>query len=883
VKATAKSATKLKPTDNASVLSAAKSESPGKRPAGEAIEVEATRPHKKLKTESCYDFADVDENWEELDGDLAEQARIALGGCSAVAIDKSAWIAKLTQLDVKNVKGAAALLEEGNTVPFVARYRKEKTGSMNEEDLRKVERSLQRAGQLETRRCRVAVALHRQEAMTDDLRASLLSATALEEVEDIWAPFKQKRKTRSEIALAAGLLPLAKLIKELGGKRFLEDASAVAAEFVITGDAKFHGPKEALIGARDILAEEHARLAEVKHKARHMLEPHARLTSRLKSKGGDEEGHFKTYHQFDGQMQRVKPYQFLAMQRGETKKALTLSFALDDRVMNAFTDNLWHLHKSVAFKAGRHPTWEGEWGLANVDALKRLILPSLEREWRRVLKDRAEDDAFDTYRRNIQAKLLSPPLRMHPEWGERAVDDGEFPVSSVLGIDPAYRTGCKLALVKATGQVLSINTVYPHPPIKGVVPPHQARTATSALREILSLGLASGADAAASFRLVCSIGNGTASRETEQWLRQELKSWGEHSDSAKYIGYAIVDEAGASVYSASPLAGKELPEMDCSIRGAVSIARRLIDPLAELVKIDPQSIGVGLYQHDVDQKRLTQELRAAVEDCVNAVGVDLNTASPSLLEHVSGLSGPVARAIVKQREEEGLFESRIAVRSVKGVGKKVYHQAAGFLRVYTSEEKLDATAIHPESYDAVRELQQRCGKKAKRLDEALSEAGSEGAFAASCGFSGVETLKDAVAALSGTAPDPRAASPPARVKSLVGSKTIGGAGNSHQALDAQEEGLTVDALQAGAYLQGVVRNVVAFGAFVDIGVGHDALLHSSCFNQNVQLRVNDRIEVWVVSATSTGGHSGKPKWRVGVTMKGPPGTPRRVFGDVVIH
>jgi len=292
--------------------------------------------------------------------------------------------------------------------------------------------------------------------------------------------------------------------------------------------------------------------------------------------------------------------------------------------------------------------------------------------------------------------------------------------------------------------------------------------------------------------------------------------------------------------------------------------------LTELVKIDPQSIGVGLYQHDVDHKRLTQELRAAVEDCVNAVGVDLNTASPSLLEHVAGLSGPIARAIVKHREEAGLFSSRLALRSVKGVGQKIYHQAVGFLRVYLGEEHLDTTSIHPESYDAVRELQRQCGMTLKRFAIAVSEAGDEGALATTLGFSGVETLRDAVAALSGTAPDPRTKIPPPRLKSVRKSGTLTTHSDRNAALDAQEEGLTVNTLQTGAYLQGVVRNVVAFGAFVDIGVGHDALLHTSGFDRSVQLNVNDRVDVWVVTATSTAGARGKTKWRIGVTMKGPP-------------
>jgi len=341
-------------------------------------------------------------------------------------------------------------------------------------------------------------------------------------------------------------------------------------------------------------------------------------------------------------MKWVKPYQFLAVQRAEASKALSVSFSFNAGSAERLLEDLvWRCQNAAAVADG-HPSWDFEWRAAIHDALKRLIRPSLEREWRRRLREAAEDDAFDTYRRNIWTKLLSPPLRMHPEWGGAVV--------AVLGIDPAYRTGCKLALVDATGHVVSTCTVYPHPSNwSSTLPAKQAAEAASGFESLLMQGLEDADDSAV---LLCSVGNGTASRETEAWLRKQLKAMAKGPNPLlATLGYVVVDEAGASVYSASPLAGRELPDLDVSMRGAVSIARRLLDPLAELVKIDPRSIGVGLYQHDVDQKRLARELRAAVEDCVNAVGVDLNTASPALLEHVAGLSTLVAQAIVTFRSD----------------------------------------------------------------------------------------------------------------------------------------------------------------------------------------------------------------------------------------
>jgi len=804
---------------------------------------------------------------EALPEDASAQAEALLGGRSAIAQDKAACVARAVALERRRVAATIKLLEEGNTIPFIARYRKELTGSLNEDELRRVERGLQRVDALEARRMRVALALHRREALTDPLRAALLQAAVLEEIEDLWAPFKSKKQTRAQLARERGLGPLAKLIEQVGGKSSWLAPEAVAASSV--DEAKgIVSVKEALAGARDILAEKYAQSNDVKQRARAMLEPHASLSSRQRP-GADADGQYKIYWNIDMPIRRVKPYQFLAVQRGEANGALKVGFEVSGEACDSFLKQLER--KVQPHGAQGEGPWERELRAALSDAFKRLLRPSLEREWRRRLKELAEDDAFDTYRRNIHSKLLTPPLRLHPDWGDSS---GDGPVVSVLGIDPAYRTGCKMALIASTGQVIATKVVYPHPPhIAASVPPVQAEQAAALLQELLEVGLQqSSASDAPHARLICSIGNGTASRETESWLRQHV---GGTAGLPGRIAYCVVDEAGASVYSASPLAGKELPDMDVSMRGAVSIARRLLDPMAELVKIDPQSIGVGLYQHDVDHRRVVSELKAAVMDCVNSVGVDLNTASPSLLEHVAGLSAALARNIVEHRSARGPFASRAEVLAVKGVGPRAHHQAAGFLRVYGGSEPLDATPVHPESYEVA--------KRFMRTRE--SYGGHDIAALAVAWGVGAQTLSDIEAALAGTVKDPREAQPPPRIKAPgSGKRKSQGSG----AVDAQESGITVDLLTPGLKLQGVVRNVVAFGAFVDIGVGHDSLLHVSQYPPTARgradaLSVNDNVEVWVQEATrSTGGGKGsagkgadgppsKDRWRVSLTAVEPSG------------
>lgn len=818
------------------------------------------------------DLGEVDVEGEALLDDAAAKAEELLGGRSAVARDRAGCVARVLALERKRVAAAVRLLEEGNTVPFIARYRKELTGTLNEDELRHIERGLQRLDALENRRVRVTLALHKHGALTDELRAALLQAVALEEVADIWAPFKAKKQTRAQLAKQRGLAPLAKLIEQLGG-RAAGQAPAVAAQRFVDAEKGVAAVAEALAGARDILAESYAQSGEVKHRARLSLEPQVWFAARQRP-GADAEERYKTYWSFDVHMSRIKPYQFLAIQRGEAAGALRVSFELEAENCEAFGEALYNEVTGAAWtQGGQHIAWEQELRTAIADAFKRLLRPSLEREWRRRLKELAEDDAFDTYRRNLHTKLLTPPLRLHPEWGE---DSAEGPVVAVLGIDPAYRTGCKMALIAGTGQVLATEVVYPHPLHSSAgLTAEQSEQAAALLHELLETGLRRRAANGTHGRLVCSIGNGTASRETESWLRQHIQDTKGLPDR---VAYCIVDEAGASVYSASPLAGRELPDMDVSMRGAVSIARRLLDPMAELVKIDPQSIGVGLYQHDVDQRRLTSELQAAVSDCVNAVGVDLNTASPALLEHVAGLSASLARAVVQHRTDQGPFECRAALLQVKGVGRRAHHQAAGFLRVHGGSEPLDSTSIHPESYEIALRLKAVGLSSGQHTIAALAEEWGVGK----------QTLEDIAVALAGSAADPREAQPPPRIKVLG----VGGRRQGRGPLDAQEAGLTVQDLAPGLHLHGIVRNVVAFGSFVDIGVGQDGLLHVSRYPSAARgradaLKVNDNIEVWIeatehcaASAAGGGGRGGgkalgrggqgtrgKDRWKIALTAR----------------
>ncbi|CAJ1405256.1 unnamed protein product [Effrenium voratum] len=900
-KAQAKTSKKAKPRETKAAARSFARRSVGKA-SGKRPREKKADPAPKAKS------GEMDDSSECATPNVSEAQKL-LGGPSLVAQDLAGWVARQVGLDSSHVGGAVRLFQDGATLPFIARYRKEQTGAMGEEALRRVERELARATDLERRRGRVAAALHRGQNLTPSLQETLLQAETVEAIDALWAPFKAKKKTRAQVAKDHGLEPLATFLAEAakGAIPVLEALKAKApmepiepiepiaaeqpaaaaepiageppaaaepaaaaepiapAEPIAAAAAQFVSQEvpdisAALAAARDILAEQLAHRADIRHKAREILERKVTFSSRRKA-GADIEERFKTYWDFAVPMWQVKAHQFLAVQRGENAKCLSLNFTVTPEDLRALQAALLatFLGKSAAIAATPTPLrhdrlpWDCRAACAEIsaaleDATKRLLLPSLQREWRRRLKDRSEDEAFDTFRRNLKKKLLTPPLRLHPAWG--ASPEAE---PTILGLDPAFRTGCKCALITSTGQVLATKTIFLH----------QAQAASAGLWELLSQGLgpaecpdtetASEPPAKRrklSARVVCSLGNGTGSRETEQWLRQHLKE-------EPRVGYSVVDEAGASVYSASRLAGAELPALDVALRGAVSIARRLLDPLSELVKIDPRSIGVGLYQHDVDQKRLQEELRSAVQDAVNCVGVDLNTASPALLEHVAGLNASRAQSILRQREELGRFNTLSQLRKVKGLGPKCFQQAAGFLRVFqggpsSAPEPLDALPIHPESYEAARALQRR-GNGA--LQDLSSEVASELGV-------GLETLRDICTALiqAGTGDlDPRCREPAPRIKS-VGSVPQAGA-----ALDAQEAGITVEQLKPQMVLAGIVKNVVAFGAFVDLGVGCDGLLHVSKFAA-VPPSVNDQLEV-VVLSTERRQEKGKDKWRVSLAMK----------------
>jgi len=822
-------------------------------------------------------------------GDEAERL---LGERSSISKDPAAWIAKQAGLDRGRVHGAVRLFREGNTLPFIARYRKEQTKSMNEEELRRVERELSRIDALEDRRAKVAAGLEKCGALSE-LRRALLGATALEEIEDLWAPFKSKKKTRAQIAKERGLGPLAEQMKKFAVGPASQQPEEVAAGFL---SEDVPDSKAALAGARDILAEQCAHKPDVKQKARDALQGAVTFVSKLK-KGSDDEhqGHFKTYWDFKAPLQIIRPHQFLAMQRGEAAKSLTLSFSVKPEAVAAFIATLVAmilvgrkvqvrssstrgtpspLRAGARSETGLTAHWEMEVEAAMTDSFKRLLLPALERDWRNRLRDQAEDQSFDTYRRNLRAKLLAPPLRLHPEWRHP---------NAVLGVDPAFRTGCKCALISDTGQVLATKTLFPHALWKesSRVPEDQAKQAMAGLHELIELGcsvkrrndeVSEGSprkrrrlEESQAASLVCSIGNGTASRETEAWIRQQVR------DKTWKVGYTIVDEAGASIYSASKIAGAELPDLDVSMRGAVSIARRLLDPLSELVKIDPQSIGVGLYQHDVDQKRLATELRGSTADCVNSVGVDLNTASPALLQHVAGLSAKLSQAVIKHRDESGTFRSREELQKVRGIGPRIFQQAAGFLRVYGGSQPLDELPIHPESYKAAQQLQGRCSPSTANHGQRLRQLGQDQNLAAELGV-GLETLVDIGSALadaadsgSATASDPRCRQQPPRIKNPSQVKATADGG----AIDAQEAGIGVADLKPGMLLEGVVRNVVAFGAFIDIGVESDGLLHVSNYKGRAgTISVNDRVEVSVLSAEVQPANArGKSSWRIKLSMK----------------
>jgi uncharacterized protein len=674
-------------------------------------------------------------------------------------------------------------MDGGNTLPFIARYRKEMTGSLDEEQLRDISELLSRLRALDDRRETILAAIAAQEKLTPELEAQIRAAETLTALEDLYQPYKKKRSTRASVAREKGLEPLAQLILDQPQTR--QTAEQLAARF-ITGELET--AEEALAGARDIAAETIADHAGVRSLTREKALQFATLqVGRIKD-AADDKRRYELYYEYAQRVDRVRPHQVLAINRGEAEKIL--------RIKIDISEGDWLLAMRTAFRPDRRSPLREQLELAMEDAAARLLLPAIERDVRRTLTEQAETHAIAVFAKNLRGLLGQPPLAGH----------------TVIALDPAYRTGCKVAVLDETGKLLATETIYPH------APQNKRQEALNVLRRLIATYGAT----------LIAIGNGTASRETEQLVAELTRALPD-------VHYLIVNEAGASVYSASKLARAELPDLDVSLRGAVSIGRRVQDPLAELVKIDPQSIGVGLYQHDVNQKQLAESLGGVVESVVNQVGVDANTASPALLTYISGIGPKLAEQIVAYREANGRFANRGQFLEVNGLGAKAFEQAAGFLRLPGGENPLDAGAIHPESYPVATAVLKRANlspdSSPQEREAALAVLQPTAELAAELG-TGLPTLLDIFEQLLRPGRDPRQDAPPPILRSDV---------------------LSMDDLREGMVLNGTVRNVVDFGAFIDIGVKQDGLLHRSQIPRGVSLTVGDVIEVQINNVDSERG------------------------------
>ena len=699
----------------------------------------------------------------------------------------------------EHVKNVVELIDEGATIPFIARYRKELHGSMDDQLLRELSDRLQYLRNLEKRKEEVVTSITNQGKLTQELTDAISAAVTLAEVEDLYRPYKQKRRTRATMAREKGLGPLAELLFGKGKAVEPEDA---AADY-LDEEKGVNTVAEALQGANDIIAEMISDDAEIRKQLRELYLRRAVLVSKSAA-AEPEDSVYRLYYDFRSPVSRLQGHQVLAVNRGEREGVLKVSVELD---------------VETARVAVRRMTVPGSAAMAFVrdaadDAYDRLIQPSMEREIRNLLTEQANEGAIRMFGLNLKPLLMQPPVKGHV----------------TMGLDPGYRMGCKVAVIDGTGKVLDTTVVYPT---------HGERQKQECITKLAALIRKYAVQHIA-------IGNGTASRETEQMTVELLKKVGGG------VSYMIVSEAGASVYSASKLAAEEFPQFDVNLRSAVSIARRLQDPLAELVKIDPKAIGVGQYQHDMPQTRLSETLDGVVEDCVNAVGVDANTASPSLLQRVSGLNATTAKNVVKYREENGAFTSRKQLLKVPKLGPKAFEQCAGFLRVSESKSVLDNTGVHPESYKAAEQLLTECGYtlndvKAGNLSDLKNKAETIGyeELARRCG-AGAPTLADIVKELMKPGRDPRDELPPPILRTDI--------------MEAKD-------LKPGMELQGTVRNVVDFGVFVDIGVHEDGLVHVSKFPKRVKhpselLSVGDVITVWVIEVD-------EKKKRISLTMRKP--------------
>ncbi|TCP55963.1 uncharacterized protein EV586_103622 [Tumebacillus sp. BK434] len=719
--------------------------------------------------------------------------------------DFSKVIASELKLRPQQVTAVTGLLDEGNTIPFIARYRKEMTGELDENQLRSIQERLQALRNLADRRAEVHRLIDEQEKLTPELAQAIERANSLTELEDIYRPYRPKRKTRASVAREKGLEPFAEWLVEDGRGDVLQEAARY-----VEADRGVASAEEALQGALDIFAEDVADAAPTRQKIRELTRRKGAIKSAATGKGDEERDVYAQYAEHEEPLDKIPPHRVLAMNRGEKEEALRISILAPGGDIQRVLEQS-HLPKKPT-NASEHLR------LALEDSYKRLIAPSIEREIRAMLTEAAEEQAIKVFAQNLKNLLLQPPIKG----------------KTVLAVDPAYRTGCKVAVIDETGKVLDIAVTYPTPPMNKV---------EEAKRIFTGLIDKHGVE-------VITIGNGTASRETEMFVADLIQAV-----KAKHPGlvYLIVSEAGASVYSASKLAGEEFPELDVAERSAISIGRRLQDPLAELVKIDPKSIGVGQYQHDVSQKRLEEQLTAVVESAVNSVGVDLNTASPSLLSYISGLSATVAKNVVLYREEVGKFTDRKQLGKVPRLGPKTYQQAVGFLRIAGGKNPLDNTPIHPESYEAAKQLLQTLGfkvehvadpRRREELKASLQQLNLEQA-AEQLGV-GVPTLRDIAEALQKPGRDPRDEMPKPVFRTDV---------------------LKMEDLVPGMILKGTVRNVVDFGAFVDIGVKQDGLVHISALADRFVkhpmdvVAIGDVLDVKVLSVDLK-------KGRIALTAKG---------------
>ncbi len=697
-----------------------------------------------------------------------------------------------------HVENILKLLDEGNTIPFIARYRKEMTGAIDDQVLRALNDRYEYLKNLEKRKQEVAAAITEQNKMTEEISASIACAQTMTEIEDIYRPFKQKKKTRASVAIEKGLQPLAEFILAQNGDPYAE------AENYVNEEKGVATAKDAIAGVKDIIAEIISDNAELRKKLRSLLENHGEM--QVKMVKDDEKGTYAMYAEYAELVPEIKNHRILAINRGEKEECLKVKVYFNPDIAKRVCTAKYIIANGNAECAKLIEE-------AADDGYDRLIQPSIEREVRAILTDKASEQAIKMFEVNLRPLLLQPPVK------------GKV----TLGLDPAYRTGCKVAVVDETGKVLDTSVVYPVPPKNDI------EGAKAKLKALISKHHVN----------VISIGNGTASKETEIFVAELLK------EITESVSYAVVNEAGASVYSASPLAVEEFPDYDLTLRSAISIARRLQDPLAELIKIDPKSIGVGQYQHDMDKKRLDSVLGGVLEDCVNNVGVDLNTASVSLLKFVAGLNSGIAKNIVAYREENGKFTSRAQLLKVSKLGAKAYEQCAGFLRITDGKNILDNTAVHPESYKKAEKLLSLFGYteadvRERKLDELPKKVKAYGEDKAAeyCELDKA-TMSDIITELVKPGRDIRDSLPQRQLRKDI---------------------LGIEDLSVGMIVEGTVRNVIDFGAFVDIGVHQDGLVHISEITDRYikhpsdVLKVGQQVKAIIITLD-------KKKQRIGLSLK----------------